>query len=805
MSFLHNYLSALRLHLRHARSRAGAVIVRHRALVGITIAVAMIGTAVLAVHAVGFAREVLTGLPDREQLRQMGRMAQSTTLFDAADRPVFTISKEARIEVPLDRVSPRVLQAVIATEDQRFYQHSGIDPVRLVAAALNNLRLRRAAQGASTLTQQLARQSFLTPAKTLRRKVREIVLAKRIEQLFSKREILELYLNKVYFGDGLYGVEAASRGYFGKHASDLSLSEAALLAGLVKSPSTYAPTINLQRATARRNLVLQQMLEMKTITNADYAQAREDKVALYDGLQRNESWGQHFKEQARRELVARFGYQRVYEGGLRVYTTISPEMQRAAEAAVATTLQEIEKKRAAAAHGSAKTAKADTETPAAANPTPAAPLEAALVAIEPESGAVRAMVGGRDFAESSFNRAVQAHRQPGSAFKPLVYATALESGYTPATMIDNLDAPINTPQGDWVPEDEHWDGHPMTVRTALRISSNRAAAQVLQKVGIAKTVDYARKVGLSVPSVPSLALGSGEVTPLSLAAAYIPFADNGQSQKPTLIRRVEDRSGTVLFSASPASDQVLSPTTAFLMTQMMADVINAGTGYKARAMGFTLPAAGKTGTTNAFDDAWFVGYTPHLLAAVWVGFDQPQTILKNGFGGDLAVPLWARFMMSATQGADPDWYTPPAGVVSARVCRLSGQLATDGCEHVATVGKDGTFTVKSTVYTEYFVRGTEPIQPCPLHGGPTLYQRIVGIFDSPPPDAATGSSGTVAEPWAPSAPVPQQPAADAGPKSGKKGFWGKVFGFLKGKKDDKKKDRHKDEPGGPGGPVEKHP
>jgi 1A family penicillin-binding protein len=762
----------------------GRVLAREhrRAVLGAAI-VLMLSLIVATVSAARFAEEVFSGLPDREQLKHMGRMAQSTALFDSAGRHVFTLSKEERMEVPIGAMSPRLVKALLSIEDQRFFEHGGIDPVRVFAATLRNLREGKLAQGASTITQQLARQTFLTTDKTVRRKLREIVLAARIERMFSKREILELYLNKVYFGDGLYGAEAASRGYFGKPASQLSIAEAALLAGLVKSPSAYAPTVKPERALARRNLVLQQMLDSKAITQQEYDQARTEPLALHDGLQRDEAWGQNFKEQVRRELIQRFGYDRVYQEGLRVYTTLDPSLQRQAEAAVAKTLGEIEAKRAAQRSKGRPVSDA-----------PDSDLQAALVAIDPATGWVRAMVGGRNFAESAFNRAVQARRQPGSAFKPFVFAAALESGFTPATLLDHLDDPITTAEGDWSPDDEHSDGSPVTLRTALRTSSNRAAVRLLQEIGIQRAVDYAHSVGMTVPSVPSLALGSGEVTLTTLTAAYTPFANGGTLHPPVFIRRVEDRSGTTLYQASPPATRVISETTAFLMTQMLADVVNAGTAYRARAMGFTLPAAGKTGTTNGFDDTWFVGYTPHLVTGVWIGFDQPQTILRNGFAGDLAVPLWTRFMVEATRGDKPDWYTPPANIVSMKVCRLSGKLATPGCEQVNTLNKKGEFEPRSMAYTEYFVRGTEPIDECPLHRDRSIFDRIVGLFGggstsvqpAQPGSAPTSSAPEVAaKPDAPNA--SGQAKAEEPPK--KKGFWGKVFGIFKGKKE---KDEDKD-------------
>ena len=388
---------------------------------------------------------------------------------------------------------------------------------------------------------------------------------------------------------------------------------------------------------------------------------------LKDILRAEDPHGQYFQEQVRRELVERFGWQRVYQGGLRVYSTIDMPMQMAADAAVVAGLADLDARRAAVA-------KRRKQVPAANAPT----LQAAILALDPETGHVRAMTGGRNFGDSTFNRAVQAKRQPGSAFKPFVYAAALEAGYTPATLIENLNAPIDTLQGAWTPEDEHSTADSMSLRAALRTSSNRAAVRLLQDVGIPKTVQYAKAMGVgNVPSVPSLALGSGEVTLQSLTAAYAAFANHGIVPKPVLIRRVEDRDGTVLFASEESGTRAISDVSAYLMSSMLADVINAGTGARARSLGFTLPAAGKTGTTNDYHDAWFVGFTPSIVTGVWVGFDQPQTILPGGFASDVAVPLWASFMKTATKGDKARWLAMPAGVVTASVCRVSGKLATD--------------------------------------------------------------------------------------------------------------------------------
>jgi penicillin-binding protein 1A len=730
----------------------------------------------MLVGAACYTAVILSSLPAKSQIHEVATMAQATTLLDAKDQPAFTIYREQRIEVPLARVSPHLIRAIVAIEDQRFYDHNGVDVLRVAGAAVNNLREGARSQGASTLTQQLARQSFLTSERTYSRKLKELVLAMRIEREFSKDEILELYLNKVYFGAGLYGAEAAAMGYFGRPAAELDLAQAAMLAGLVKAPSASAPTVDLERATARRNLVLKVMRDSDVITEDEYRKAMAERVVLHDSLRAAEAYGQYFKEEVRRELVERFGSELLYEGGLKVYTTLDLEMQKAAEAEVDRSLKEIETRQAARRKKGA--------------PAPDEPLQAALVAMDPETGEVRALVGGRDFRASSFDRATQARRQAGSAFKPFVYAAAIESGYSPGFLITNLDDPIKTPQGAWTPEDEHLASPFMTMRTALRTSSNRAAVHMLDDVGISSTVALAKRMGVGdVPSVPSLALGSGEVTLMSMTAAYGAFANQGLLPVPTLIRRVETSTGDVLYENTPSPQRVVSESTAFLMTTMLADVINSGTAWPARRVGFTLPAAGKTGTTNEYRDAWFVGFTPHLVSGVWVGYDQPRTIMAGGYAAELAVPLWGRFMVRATNGNAPDWYRAPRGLTTATICRLSGKLANHECGDVETEDRDGFVSRRSQVYTEYFVSGTEPTEHCDLHGGHFgrgVLSALAGVFGvgsgdqpAPPPpqpartvtEAAPAPPVVHADPAPAAAPAPEPPAPQK-----KRGFWGRLFG-----------------------------
>ena len=600
----------------------------------------------LAVY-VWFVAGLVADIPNREELRAFRAMPSANLLYDADDREVFTIAKEHRIEVPLTEVSRPLINAVIAIEDRRFFDHEGVDPIRIVGSALAVLRAGEAVQGGSTITQQLARQS-VGREKTLTRKLKELLFAAQLEHHLSKNEILELYLNKVYFGDGLYGVEAAARGYFGKKASELSVPEAALLAGLLKAPSSYAPTVNAEKAEARQGVVLKAMLETKAITRDEYDGALKTVVEIYDGLRAAEPYGRYFKEDVRRQLVERFGAERVSQGGLKVYTTINLEMQRAAEAAVEQGLLAIEK-----------------TLPKRKNAPPGEPLQAALVAIDPTNGHVLAMVGGRDFVKSSYNRATLAKRQPGSAFKPFIYAAAVEGGLGPDDLIEGLYEPEEAENVAWSPDDEHfYETDAVTLREGLRLSSNRAAVRLMETVGVRKAVRAASAFGFGdLPVVPSVALGSGEVTVTSITSAYGAFANGGTVYPTTLIRRVEDADGKVLFEGQALPQQAIRPMTAYLMADMLRSVIDSGTGYGARQFGFSLPAGGKTGTTNDYKDAWFIGFTPSIVTGVWVGYDQPHTIRRNGYAAELAVPMWARFMKAATKGHKAEWVGRPRGAI----------------------------------------------------------------------------------------------------------------------------------------------
>jgi 1A family penicillin-binding protein len=587
---------------------------------------------------------------------------ESTLLYDSNNELVSALFEEHRIAVPLERISPHLVNAVLVTEDRRFYEHYGVDPRRIISAAVANWRAGEIVQGASTITQQLVRSLLLNREKSYLRKFREALLARRLEERYSKRAILAAYLNRVYFGDGFYGIEAASRGYFGKTAAELDAVESALLAGLIKGPSFYSPTKAPERARERRNFVLARLRDHGILPAADVqsamalpvtAQLADPEQARASDLRRMKG-AEYFRDAVERELIRRFGTEAVHTGGYRVYTTLDRRLQQLAEEAVVIRL--------------------------ARAPRDREPPQGALVAIEPRTGFVRALVGGRDFSESPFNRAIDARRQPGSAFKPFIFAMALESGYAPSTRLEGLDQPIATAQGPWLPRGEH-ETESVRLREALVASSNRAAAHLLQEVGVNRTRSLVERFGVSsqMPNVPSLALGTGELTLFELTSAYGVFANRGVWREPTLIMRVLDRHGQEIYRAPATERVVVSEATAFLMNSMMADVINRGTASTARAAGFRIAAAGKTGTSQSFTDAWFVGYTPQLVTGVWFGYDQPQTIMARGFASVVAVPAWARFMAAALRDAKSEWFEMPGSLMKVKLCRISGLLATDRC------------------------------------------------------------------------------------------------------------------------------
>ena len=608
---------------------------------------------------------------------------QTTLIYDSKDRVISALYREHRMPVPLELMSEPLQQAVLAAEDRRFYEHNGVDLRRISAAMLANFRRGRIVQGASTITQQFVRASVLDRSRTYGRKIREAWLSHRLEEKFGKKAILQAYLNHVYFGEGYYGVQAASLGYFGKPASAITAVEGATLAALINRPSGWTIRRTPSRIRDRRDWVLREMyadgcLDAKTFgtsiaTPVAMTLASEQLRTEVDPV--SASTGPYFASLVHDALFEQFGVDRALTGGLRVYTTLDSNVQKFAEDSVAKRLAELDKKSAFARVGVHRQRQGG-------------PLQAALVAIEPSTGYVRALVGGRNFTESSYNRATDARRQPGSAFKPFVFAAALESGMSPGTTIDGLDGYVRSAQGGYLPNGEH-ESDTTTLRSALVHSSNRAAVHLLQRVGLGATIDLANRIGLEkMPAVPSLALGTGEVSLLDLTSAYTAFANGGVLQPPVTILRIEDPDGRVIYRGQSVGRRVLSESTAYLMASMLADVVNHGTGYTARQSGFALPAGGKTGTTDDHADAWFVGFTPRLAAGVWVGFDRPQQIMRRGFASVVAVPAWAGFMKAATTGNKAEWIQVPAGVSHIRRCRVSGGLASEYCELTGEVDDD---------------------------------------------------------------------------------------------------------------------
>ena len=614
----------------------------------------------LAMHRLWEFRSGLERLADQLTL---DAGPESTLIYDSNNNLVSALFEEHRIAVPLNEISPHLVNGVLVIEDGRFFDHDGIDLRRIVMAAVANHRAGEIVQGGSTITQQLVRSILLSREKSYMRKLKEAILARRLEERYSKHDILQAYLNRVYFGDGYYGVQAAAIGYFGKPASALDAVEGATLAGSIKGPSLYSPTKAPEKARERRDLVLREMRAAGMLSDDEFQQAvvvpvkasiaKGDATGVTD--LRHTRGGEYFRDVVVRELLDRFGSEAVYTGGLRVYTTLDRRLQSLGEAVVASRL---------------------SRTPRSGGE----PLQGALVALEPGTGFVKAIVGGREFRESQFNRAIDARRQPGSAFKPFIFALALESGFSPSSELQGLDQPIETNEGPWLPGGEH-EVTSVRLRDALVTSSNRASAHLLQQLGVHRTLDLISRFGITsqLPAVPSLALGTGEVTLYELTSAYGVFANRGVWRAPTTIRRVEDRYGREIYRAPDTQRPVISEATAYLMTSMMADVMNRGTATTARMTGFARQAAGKTGTSNDFTDAWFIGYTPHLVTGVWFGYDKPRMIMDRGFASVVAVPAWARFMMAATRGVAAEWFDMPGSLVKVKLCRISGLLATDRC------------------------------------------------------------------------------------------------------------------------------
>ncbi len=656
--------------------------------------------------------------------------AATTLIYDSRGDLLATACVENRFPVTLEEVSPFVVQGFISTEDQSFYEHPGVSLRDIVRAAIHDIRTGET-HGASTITQQLAKGLFLVPDQTIQRKIQEAFIAMEIERQFSKDEILEMYLNHIYFGSGAYGIEAAARTYFdGISASELTLAQSAMLVRMVKNPSGFNPVRNPERCMTQRNIALSVMAGEGHITDgqAEAAQATPLGVRIFRP-EVDQEWG-YFSEYVRQYLVGRYGWSAVYEQGLRVWTTMDPEMQELARQAidsVLTSKEPVWDPQTGTFQSGGERLRYESSYDrwqAVADTVSGAPdyIQGALVALEPGTGYVRALVGGRDFAHSEFNRAVQARRQPGSSFKPFVYAEAIEQGWSPGSTILDQPVVVDLDPGTWRPRNYDHTFHGMvTLRRALALSYNVSAVRLGMAVGIEAAAARASTMGIesSIPIVSSLALGSCMVNPLEMAQAYVPFATGGLARDAVTVLRVEDRYGNVLEdnTTPQPGTRVLSQTGAYLMNDMLQTVIRGGTATGARwywgGAYSEREAGGKTGTTSDYADAWFVGFTPDLVASVWVGYDNHviRMRLQNGrgqAGSSIALPVWNRFMRSVFRDAPADsslaFPGPTPGTVeSAVICGITGQLAVAGCgEHARE---------------ELFWKGTAPTGFCRLHEG----------------------------------------------------------------------------------------
>ena len=771
-------------------------------------------TTILTLAFIGYFFYLLGTLPKVDRLADY-RPPILSQVFGVDDTLVGEFYLERRTVVPVEKMPKRLIQAFVSAEDSNFYQHKGIDYLGILRAAFKNVVSMSKKEGASTITQQVAKSMLLTPEKKFSRKLKEAILAKRMEERLSKDEILYIYLNQIYMGAGAYGVQLAAETYFGKEVDKLNLAEMAMLAGLPKAPNSYSPIKHLDRAKERQGYVLERMVKEGYLTQAEADYAKATPIVIQALKKVNADQSAYFLEHVRMQLVEKYGEERLYKDGLKIYTTMNAEMQKGAYDSVVNGLKALDKRQGF--RGAAKylqeqeveafckkvedgidylalkqgsiyqgvvtavdPAKRDitvrvgdrTGTLSRKNMEWAGKLElvnsygkpesrraialgavlelqvkepdvnragaifaldqvpeaqAALIAIDPMSGGVRAMVGGYDFKKSQFNRAMQAKRNPGSAFKPVIYAAALDRGMTTASIID--DSQVEYESGKekaWKPKnyDNVYRG-PVTMREALTDSINVVSVKILEQIGVGAAMEYARKLGIESPMASNLtlALGSSSLTPMELTSAYAVFASGGYRTTPYFVTKVLDRDGNVLeeivepkvpvftglSSASAAEDgaegeaggegadpaepvqpalsvsdkpqgvnaiPVIPPETAFIMTNLMQSVVSSGTGGRARALG--RPVAGKTGTTNDMKDAWFVGFVPQLVAGVWVGYDQERSLGSGGSGGQAAAPIWTEFMQRALAGVPVKSFGTPGNVTFALIDPHTGHLAREG-------------------------------------------------------------------------------------------------------------------------------
>ena len=639
-------------------------------------------------------------LPKLKKKDLLGRNAQTSKIYDSQGNLITNLYVEQnRVEVPLSQISKYVQDAVITVEDKRFYQHQGVDWKAIARAFFADVEEGKIVEGGSTLTQQCIKNTLITPKKTFKRKVREAVLAYQVEKKMSKKQILQGYLNTIYFGQSSYGVETAAETFFGKNSADLNIAEAALLAGVIRSPNDYSPYMHPDAALKRRNWVIKQMLKSKKITKQQAEEALATPLQV-KAIEAKPILAPYFVDYVKQQILEdkKFGStysQRaayLFQGGLRIYTTIDPRLQSLAEQAAWGILNQ-----------------------------PGDP-EVSLVAIEPQTGYIKAMVGGRDYQTQKFNLAVQGLRQPGSSFKPFVLATAIEQGIPVSKSYNSNPGVLKVPGGHW--KVNNAEGHGagmMSLRSATIHSVNAVFARLILDVKPENVVETAKKLGITSPlnPFPAIALGglSKGVSALEMASAYSSFANQGFHTPPIAITKVTDAKGKVIEENQPKSESAISPVTAYMVTEILSDVIRFGTG---RAANIGRPSAGKTGTTENFGDAWFAGYTPNLSTAVWVGYPDKRLPLRNVhgirvYGGTFPARIWRAFMSSALSGTPAQDFTKPtSGMVSVRICQDTGLLATKYCPN--------------TRY-QMFPKGASPRRYCPIHTAPETIEvpNVVGL------------------------------------------------------------------------------
>lgn len=647
----------------------------------------------------------------------------STKILSQDGQLIAEFFQERRTPIEISTLPRYVPQAFVAIEDKRFFSHDGLDYRRIFGAAVRNVLHGHVTGGGSTITQQLARNMFpdeIGFRKRLARKLKEARVARAIEDVYSKQQILEAYINQIHYGHGWHGIETAAQHYFGKPAAQLNPAEAAMLAAVVKLWGRYSPFIAPERALARRNLVLALMAQQGYLKRAEAERWQRAPLPIEPKGGYTARLAPYFVEMLRIGLDERFGID-LYRRGFKVYTTLDTGMQQAAQAALDSGFARIER-----ADGFRHPRYAEVKASARVLPARATPyLQGVFVAVDPVTGAIRALIGGRDFRDSKYNRATQALRQPGSVFKPFVFATAIASGIPISHVL--VDEPFSMEQVDgtvWTPKnyDPGYMGA-VTLRDVLKKSLNIPTIKLGLEVGLEPIVQQARRMGITtpIPPYPATSIGAAELIPLEVAEAYSTFATSGVRAKPFAITRVEDGDGRVIYETRPDRALALDSTSNALVRDLMRDVIDHGTGYPARDpeqgnLPYDIAAAGKTGTTNESTDIWFAGFTPNLLAVVWYGFDRPQKIVPGAAGGVYAAPVWGQFMRSVYYGAQPLLPKPepwalPGSIVVRKIDKQSGKLAGPACPVV-------------NVVNELFASGTEPTEICDLHGPALLGQPV---------------------------------------------------------------------------------